>query len=85
MPPPSFLDLPRELRQQILLETFNSNELRHPNLLLGGSYCWEPHHVSYKNRLGAWVICLKRVHKVVAEDVVFVDTKWQDRLDGLWE
>lgn len=61
--PTGFLDLPRELRQTILLYTHEAK---------AATFCEWYEAYSYVD----WAIDLREIHPVVTEDVNYVEKKW---------
>lgn len=79
--PPSFMMLPRELRQQILLGTYDLDNYRdleplHPNPFHDFMYLRAQH-------IGAWALNLRKVHPEIDLDMDFVNKTWQDQLHQL--
>jgi hypothetical protein len=82
----SFLVLPTEIRQKILLYTITDEELeadiRHVCYLSYGEECIGEFFFYEKNMM-VWAEMLKAVHPVVEEDMRFVMKKWKNRGNGL--
>lgn len=85
MPRTSFLDLPRELRHQILLQTHDANFLRDAQLLVK-EYCfWSSNYHRCRRGVKSWALCLRKVHELIVEDIDFVEMEWNKCLAELWE
>ncbi|TID20157.1 Ras-related protein [Venturia nashicola] len=78
--PASFLTLPRELRQRILLHVYE----------LPNRFNYRLHHaVTYtdtsirfeRGRMTHWVRMLMKVNSFVADDMEFVERQWNRELD----
>lgn len=83
-PPTNFFTLPRELRQQILLNTYDANVLRDPDLLATTQhYTWPPHYWNHREHVKIWATALREVSSGIVEDVDFVEKKWLENLEEL--
>jgi hypothetical protein len=93
--PTTFLTLPREIRQQILLQAYNTPQM--PGLLYFMCRAKPPHQASHLRQrtqmaLGKWTIeqeqqmrlraeSLRGLHAACAGDMDFVQGKWLEALE----
>jgi len=79
--PTSFLSLPHELRQQILLENFDlvANLPSRPST----SFQWprrRNYHLFGYHRIKDWGINLRSIYDGIVEDVVYAEEHWVNRV-----
>ncbi|QDS73186.1 hypothetical protein FKW77_002454 [Venturia effusa] len=99
IPAISFLDLPREIRQKILKQTFNlqlESTPRQPTPLYSEECMnsrWNPikemrsveDWMKVKNRIGKWRDNLASVDALVEEDMQWVANEWYEELSDVFE
>jgi hypothetical protein len=67
--PMGFIELPSELRQSILFQTYDKDLPLHPNDFVD-------HFYKRKKQLWRWISTLQLVHPSLVEDVAYVKKKW---------
>ena len=91
----TFFSLPRELRQSILLQTYNYNILyRKPSAALEGEdgphrwvglmeiVDWHKLRKEHLEYVPDWLTILRDVDPRIVHDVNFVEAKWREGIDG---
>jgi hypothetical protein len=84
---PTFLSLPRELRQKILLQTVDETQLdvkQHYNFD-EFPYNWFEAFDQHKKAVDKWAKVLKKVDQNIKEDVDFAVRKWKENYDDCFD
>lgn len=81
--PTSFLSLPLELRQSILLQIFDPKKETKWFYLILSSAPVLYYHIPAANSIDNWCRCFGLVHLTIEEDLVYVKEKWIDGLRNL--
>jgi hypothetical protein len=80
----SFLTLPSELRQAIIRDTYDENELIEATQQIKDRFLtWDDLFDEHELHLEAWVDTLKEVHVGIADDVEYIGKKWQKNFVAL--
>ncbi|KAE9980726.1 hypothetical protein EG328_012071 [Venturia inaequalis] len=74
-----FLSLPRELRQSILRQTVQLNELEKATQQITDRFLtWDDLFTDHEAHILTWSVTLKLVHREIHADVEYVKEKWEE-------